>query len=124
MVKNKIKIYAKTLAEEILSGKLKNKETIDNFVKVLATARLLGKVKDILGMAEGFILAEQGKKKIVFETARKVTPSQRKLLNSIIKQGDIVNEKLNSQLIAGIKIIINDSKQFDASMQSKLRDIF
>ena len=35
----------------------------------------------------------------------------------------VVKEKIDPELIAGIKIIINDSKQFDASMQSKLQKI-
>jgi len=124
MKKNKVKIYAKTLAEEILSGKVKTKEAIDNFVKVLATSGLLGKYKEVLEMAENIVLSKQGKRKIVFETARKITSSQKKVLDGVIKQGDIVTEKINPDLIAGVKIIINDSKQFDASMQSKLRDIF
>jgi len=124
MVKNKVKIYAKTLAEEILAGKLNNKEIIKSFVKVLAISGLLSKSKEVLEMAESFVLEAQGKRKIVLETARKVAPSQRKLLDGVVRKGDIITEKINSELIAGVKIIINNSKQFDASMQSKLRDIF
>ena len=74
------------------------------------------KVKDIS-------LAKQGKNKITFETARTTTASQKKILEKIVKKGDVVKEKINPELIAGIKIIINDSKQFDASMQSKLQKI-
>jgi F0F1-type ATP synthase delta subunit len=45
------------------------------------------------------------------------------LLKEFAKEGDVVREKINHELIAGIKIIINDSRQFDASMQSKLQKI-
>ena len=58
-------------------------------------------------MAEEIILAKQGKKKIIFETARKMTASQKKILEGFAKEGDVIKEKINPELIAGIKIIIN-----------------
>jgi len=70
------------------------------------------------------LLVKQGKSKITFETARKITASQKKLLDSFVKNGDVVKEKINPEIIAGVKIIINNSKQFDSSMQSKLQNIF
>lgn len=120
MAKIKTKIYAKALAEVISKKSIDEKKVIDNFVKLLIKSGLEGKAKEILAMAEDLILVSQGKRKITFETARKITPGQRKLLEVVSRKGDIVKEKINLDLIAGIKIIINDSKQFDASMQSKL----
>jgi len=124
----KIKLYAKALAE-ILSKPASVKtaawqeKVIDNFLKILVSAGLESKGKEILDLAENIILAKQGKRKITFETARKTTASQNKLLDNFVKKGDIVKEKIAPELIAGIKIIINDSQQFDASMQSKLSKI-
>ena len=69
------------------------------------------------------LLAKQGKSKITFETARKINDTQRKLLDSFVNKGDVLKEKIKPELIAGIKIIINNSKQFDASMKSKLQNI-
>jgi F0F1-type ATP synthase delta subunit len=82
------------------------------------------KSKEILEMAEEMVLAKNGNKKITFETARKITASQKKLLESIAKNGDLIKEKINPELIAGVKIILNNEKQFDNSMQSKLNNIF
>ena len=129
MKTNKIKLYAKALAE-IMSEKPASAEAsawqekiTDNFLKLLIKEGLEKKAKEILNLAEDFLLQKQGKRKITFETARKITDSQRKLLDNFTNKGDIVKEKINSELIAGIKIIINESKQFDASMQSKLQKI-
>ena len=119
----KIKLYAKALAEIIIKGRADEKNIANNFVKLLVNAGLEGKSKNILSLAEDFILASQGKRKIIFETAREVTPVQRKLMDSIVEKGDKIKEKINPDLIAGIKIIINGSKQLDASMQNKLRNI-
>ena len=75
-------------------------------------------------LAQDLILAKQGKKKITLETARKMTLQQKKIAEGFAKSGDVIKEKINPELIAGIKIIINNSKQFDGSMKSKLRNIF
>jgi F0F1-type ATP synthase delta subunit len=126
---SKVKLYAKALAEVISEMGLDKKDlpagrqVVNNFTKLLISSGYEGKAKEILDLAENFLLAKQGKNKITFETARKLTQSQEKILESVAKKGDIVKEKINPELIAGIKIIINDSKQFDASLQSKLQNI-
>ena len=123
MKQNKVKLFAKSLAEVISKKEIDEKKVVNNFVKLLVSSGYEGKSKEILSLAEDIILAKQGKNKITFETARTTTASQKKILEKIVKKGDVVKEKINPELIAGIKIIINDSKQFDASMQSKLQKI-
>jgi len=124
MKQNKVKLYAEALAEILAGKKIDEKKVVANFAKLLIDAGLERKAGEILDLAQEFLLAKQGKSKITFETARKITASQKKILDSFVKDGDIVKEKINPELIAGIKIIINNSKQFDASMQSKLQKIF
>jgi F0F1-type ATP synthase delta subunit len=119
----KIKLYAKALVESLLAKGADEKKVISNFAKLLIKAGLERKSKEILELAEELLLIKQGKRKIVFETARKMNDSQRKLLESFVKKGDIVQEKIKPELIAGVKIMINGSQQFDSSMQSKLRNI-
>jgi len=125
---NKTKLYAEALSQVIIEKKAEGPErsrrTVENFVKLLVSEGLEKKAKEILNLAEEMLLASQGKSKITFETARKMTASQKKILDGVTKEGDLINEKINPELIAGIKIIINNSKQFDASMKSKLQKIF
>ena len=125
MKQNKVKLYAKALAEIILKHDgASEKKIVDNFVKLLVNTGYEGKSKEILSLAEDMILARHGKRKITFETARATTLSQKKILEQIVKSGDIVKEKINPELIAGIKIIINDTQQFDSSMKNRLQNIF
>ncbi len=123
MKQNKVKLFAKSLAEVISKKEIDEKKVVNNFVKLLVSSGYEGKSKEILSLAEDIILAKQGKNKITFETARTTTASQKKILEKIVIKGDVVKEKINTELIAGLKLIINDSKQFDASMQSKLQKI-
>jgi len=127
---NKIKLYARALAEILAKSDFAKSSTaeegkiIKNFVKVLVSAGLEKKANEILELAEEMLLAKQGKKKIVFETARKITTNQKKMLEGIAKKGDLIKEKINPELIAGVKIIINNNRQFDSSLKNKLQKIF
>ena len=123
----KIKLYAKVLAE-IISKKggvsaTDEKKIVNNFVKLLVSSGFEKKSKEILELTEDLLLVKRGKKKVTFETARKITAGQKKMMDGFIDKGDVVKQKINPELIAGIKIIINDSRQFDSSMQSKLNKI-
>lgn len=121
---NRIKLYAKALAEVLAKKGFDEKKIINNFINLLIKSGQERKSKEILNLTEDFLLVKQGKRKIILETARKMTINQKKLLDNFVKNGDIVKEKINPEIIAGIKIIINNEKQFDASMQSKLQNIF
>ena len=129
MKQNKIKLYAKALSEVLskpayAKASVGEEKIINNFVKLLVSAGYEKKSKEILDLAEDFLLAKQGKSKITFETARRLTAENRATLKKFVGEGDVVKEKINHELIAGVKIIINNSKQFDASMKSKLQNIF
>lgn len=121
---NKTKLYAKALAEVLMKKGVDEEKAVANFVKLLVKEGQEKKAKEILNLAEDFLLEKQGKNKITFEIARRITAENRALLKKIAKEGDVVKEKINHELIAGVKIIINGNKQFDASMQSKLQNIF
>jgi len=123
MKNNKVKIYAKALAEVALDKKI-DKKAEANFVKLLQKNGLMHKAKEIVQLAEDILLQKRGNRKITFETARKITPSQKKMLEAIAKHGDVVKEKINPELIAGVRVIINDNRQFDGSLQNKLKNIF
>ena len=127
MKQNKAKLYAEALAAIIIEKKAEGPErsrrTVDNFVKLLVKAGYEKKAKEILTLTEDIVLKRKGNKKITLETARKLTAGHKAMLKVFVKDGDIVNEKINQELIAGVKIIINNEKQFDNSMLSKLNKI-
>ena len=63
MKQNKVKLYAKSLAEIILKKGIDEKKIVNNFVKLLIGSGYEGKSKEILSLAEDIILAKQGKNK-------------------------------------------------------------
>lgn len=120
---NKVKIYAKALVGVILDKKADEKKIVENFVKLLKKTGQEKRVKEILDLAEDMLLRKQEKKKIVFEVARRLTSENRALLKQFAREGDIVKEKINHNLVAGVKITVNNEKQFDNSMLNKLNNI-
>lgn len=123
MAKIKSKIYAQALADLMIEKKIEDAKIVEKFLKLLEKNGDFKKAKGIIALSEEIFAKKTGRRKIVVETARKMTPKQRELVHSVAHQGDIVSEKTNKDLVAGIKIIIDD-KQLDLSMQNKLRNIF
>jgi F0F1-type ATP synthase delta subunit len=124
MKNNQIKIYAEALAGALLDKKNDEKKVAKNFLLLLIKLGYQSKARKIVELAEEIILKKKGNKKITLESARKLTAENRALLKKFVKDGDIVKEKVNPDLIAGIKVVINNEKQFDNSLKSKLQNIF
>ena len=123
-MKYKIIEYAKALAE-ILSDKNFNEEQItQGFLRLLERQGDIKKAKEILNTAKFLSAKKNGKKSVFFETARKLSAGQKKMLLKFIDEGDIVEEKINKDLIAGIKIIVDSEKQLDQTILTKINNIF
>jgi F0F1-type ATP synthase delta subunit len=122
-MKIKPKIYAEALAQIMAERKSaqEKEKIVEKFLKLLEKNGDMGKAKEILAFAENLFIKKTGRRKVVIETARKA--DKKALLKEIEMAGDIVQEKINPELIAGIKIIIND-QQLDLSLQKKLQTIF
>ena len=43
-------------------------------------------------------MLKKGKRKIIFQTARKMTASQKKLMADFVKDGDLLKEKINPEI--------------------------
>jgi F0F1-type ATP synthase delta subunit len=122
-MKIKSKIYAQALVELMLGNKTSEEETeiADKFLKLLEKNSDLRRVKEIISLAEDLFIKKTGRRKIILETARRVP--EKEIIEKISQTGDIVKKKINKDLIAGIKIIIND-EQLDMSMKNKLNKLF
>lgn len=122
-MKYKSKQYAKRLSEVMVKPGVDAKKISDNFLKLLQKNGDMKKAKEIVFLAENLFIKKTGRRKVILETARRIHPKQKELVMSVASKGDIVEEKISPELLAGIKIIIN-SKQLDLSMQRKINNLF
>ncbi len=118
------KIYARFLVDLIIG--LKNPSDINDAIKkfsyILEKNGGIKKVKEIIMLAEKIYFQKTQKRKITLEISRKTDTKEIK--KKILRQGDFLEEKINQDLIAGVKIVINNEKQLDFSFKNKLNKIF
>ncbi len=121
-MKYKAKIYAEALVSVLLEKERDYKKISNNFFEILQKNGDLKKAREIMLLAEIIFHKKTGKRKIILETARKI--QRKNILKDFFQEGDLVQEKINPELIAGIKIIINNESQLDFSLKNKLQQIF
>ena len=123
-MKIKPKIYARVLVDVMMSKKNagNEKKIVDNFLKLLKKNVDVKNATEIIRLAEVFILQKTGNKKITLETARDI--GRKNIFKEIVRRHDIVEEKIDPELIAGIRITVNGEKQLDFSLKNKLDKIF
>lgn len=114
--------YAQALARVILGAEIGEKKLTENFLKLLERNGDIKKAGRILAQAEQLILKKTGNKKVILEIARK--NDTKNVIKSFIKKGDMIEEKINPALIAGVKIIVDGERQLDFSLQKKLQEVF
>lgn len=113
-------MYAVALAQA-LAGAKENKKIAANFLALLEKNGDMKKASEIIRLAEVMLLKKTGNKKITLETAR--AADTKDLVKSFVKRGDVIEEKINPAIIAGVKIIADD-KQLDLSLLHTLNNIF
>ena len=120
-------IYAKALVEVLSAppgpGRQHDDEIAKNFLALVRKNGDEGHLRKILEEASRFARGKSGVRKVTIESARALAPAQRKEVEHLIKQGDVVEERIDPDLIAGIKIILNDELQFDGSLKNKLNRV-
>lgn len=117
-------IYAKALVEVLSapagSHTRSGAEIAERFLALVRKNGDERYLRKILEEASRFARGKSGVRKVVVESARALTPPQQKTVRRFIKHGDVVVERINPDLIAGIRIILNDEMQLDGSLKNKL----
>jgi F0F1-type ATP synthase delta subunit len=121
-------IYAQALAEVITATKKDDKAADDKMVaNFIALVRRNGDevhLRSIVEEAARFVRGQSGIRKVTIEMARPMNASQRKMLESFTKPSDVVEERIDPALMAGVRIILDDELQFDGSLKGKLDTVF
>lgn len=126
--------YARAFAEAAASvPKGRESEIINNFLFLIKKSGDLAHIGKIVELAEEAVLKNSGHDKWIVESARLLKASfasggslkdVRGLFKNLIKHGDILEEKINSELIAGVRITQNGERQFDGSLRAKIEQLF
>jgi F0F1-type ATP synthase delta subunit len=118
-------IYARALAEVIETTKPQDEANIvKNFMDLVIKNGDGMHFEKILEETARFARKNSGIRKIVIESARELTPRNKKEIDSFTRPGDVVVETVNPELIAGARIVIDDELQLDGTLKGKLDKVF
>lgn len=111
------------IASERMSEE-KEKRAVHEFIKLISKSGMMSKSDNIINLAREYLLKKKGNRVVVVQTPRTINHLQKKLTGAFLKSGDKISYEINPDLIAGIKITINDEKQLDFSLKRKLEETF
>lgn len=125
-MKHAPRFYAEALSD-IVSRPLspeKEKTVFRNFISLLKKNGDLHAAKKILSLTEKKLLKKTGKEKFTIETARHIGGEFEKNIHSALPSSAAIEERINPELIAGIKIVKNDEYELDYSLSRKIEKLF
>lgn len=121
------RLYAQALSE-VVSDRLtpeQEKKFLKNFIDIVKRNGDLYEIKKIIAETEKLLREKSGRRKLTIETARPVTAEKlRALIRNVARGSDIIEEKIDPTLIAGVTITVNDEFQLDGSLARKLKKLF
>lgn len=111
-----------TVAKDV-TGDQEEGKLVQAFVGLIEKNRDMYRRKDILRHTERLLAQQYGKRRVLFETARPIQ-HLRKIFKTFLTNSDIIEEKIAPELVAGVRITVNDEDQFDGTLNRKLRALF
>lgn len=96
---------------------------IKNLLELIKANRDQKKLKNILFSVKKITVKKNNGRLLLIESARQNSHASEKIIGSLARPEDIVESKINKDLIAGIKIIINDELLLDGSFSTKIKKI-
>ncbi|MBI3632372.1 MAG: F0F1 ATP synthase subunit delta [Candidatus Vogelbacteria bacterium] len=116
-------LYARSLYES-LGDLLDPKLIIKNFWLTVKKNGDESRIDNIVRLFESLVVKNSGGKVIQIETARPISVSMEGKIKKLFGNKDIIQKKVNSKLVAGIRIEIDNEKELDFSLAAKFRKMF
>jgi F0F1-type ATP synthase delta subunit len=119
------KAYAKALAA-VAAGPLAAKqeqEIVKNFTRIVTERAGRTQWPKFIAAAEKALREKTGVRKVTIESARPLKDAHGEF-KKLLKPSDVIEEKVDLALVAGVKITIDDSRQYDGSLRAKLNKLF
>lgn len=70
------------------------------------------------------IVHHAGGKWVVIETARGVGDSMQKKIKKAFRDVDYIEQRMQPELVSGVRIVVDGEKEFDGSLKRKLDTLF
>ncbi len=95
-------------------------ELDESFCELLRSHGEMPHAETIMKEIESALVNEQGGRHIVIESARELSKTLLKKILSSCNEHDIHEEKVNFDLVAGVRITYNGEREIDSSLRKQL----
>ncbi len=121
----KISQYADALVEALDGATDETARTRTRaFVALLQKHQMLGRAERIAGMVERRLAKRAGVTRITLESAAALSPAFRTELSELFGDKVWIAEHVQPDLLAGVRIVIDDETLIDASGKRRLATLF
>jgi len=98
---------------------------IENFISVIKKNNDWPRRQEIIEACLSVLRKNKGRSLLVIESARPLKKSDEEKIERKFKRENYdFAEKINPELMAGVRLNLDDEYQFDASLQKKLNNLF
>ena len=118
-------LYATALYKVLEDNRAgEHKQIFQNFLKTVKKNGDQSRIDNIVSSFETMVVHGSGGHVINIETARELASDLDRSITKLFSERDIQRRKINSKLVAGIRIEMDGEKELDLSLATKLRKIF
>ena len=120
-MKYNYKIYARALVSALdeTQDLVQKEKIIKNFLFLVQKNKDVRQLKKIIDFASKIIYKKDGRQRIILETARPQN-NLKNLFQKFFNEKDIIEEKINPNILAGLRIVFDDEKELDFSFKKRL----
>lgn len=113
--------YAQALYETLKNKKGKDRAaSIRRFVAILQTHKASSRIDRILEKFEAYSLAADGLLKVEVQSPAPISPEIRRDIHGALTQKIFFDESVHPELLAGIKLIVNNEILIDATAARRI----
>lgn len=117
--------YAEAFRQSVEVAPEKEKSaTVKRFVRLLEKNGDISRAEKITAAVEKLMVKAKGGRWATLEFARPIEPKVKRRITNIFSSRDKIEEKINTALIAGVRVTLDGEKEFDNSLQRKLKKLF
>ncbi len=113
-------LYARAFRKALQEQKASEDELVKNFSVLLLLQGSLRRREEILHKVSQEIVHHHGGRWITVETARLLPENLRDKIRHAFSNADYMEQRIRPELIAGARIVVDGSQEFDGSLKRKL----
>jgi F0F1-type ATP synthase delta subunit len=118
------KLYGEAFAQMFHGGTGKDEQLLANFMQAIRRNGDWSRRKAIIAACEQAVRKREGRTHVLIESARGLKEHQKEIIKkSFTKQVDY-EEKVNPDLLAGVRFTLNGEMQYDGSLAHMMSELF